>query len=217
MNYCQSFCRTIQRLCNSGGDGIVLPDAYQRVSYLQSSGTQYINIGAAVNHQYYDVDFEWVSFVDNSVGTNYNANTLLGYNDYTSQGTPDTKIILRRTNVISPYYRNTNIGNAPLSYGVKCNIYLTNSSFSVSGLDYTDNTTTAQTGTVDVYVFTAHNRSEASSRLTSAVKLYRLKTSSVELYPCYRKSDNKPGMYDIVNNGFYVNQGTGEFTVGNNV
>ena len=35
-------------------------------------------------------------------------------------------------------------------------------------------------------------------------------------YPVYRKSDSKPGMYDIVNGVFYTNQGTGEFLVGPN-
>ena len=34
------------------------------------------------------------------------------------------------------------------------------------------------------------------------------------LYPVYRKSDSKPGMYDIINNRFYTNQGSGEFFVG---
>ena len=29
--------------------------------------------------------------------------------------------------------------------------------------------------------------------------------------PCYRKSDNKPGLYDTVTKEFYTNQGTGEF------
>ena len=38
-----------------------------------------------------------------------------------------------------------------------------------------------------------------------------------QLIPCYRKSDNKPGMYDLVNNQFYTNAGTGEFIVGPNV
>lgn len=28
--------------------------------------------------------------------------------------------------------------------------------------------------------------------------------------PCYRKSDNKPGMYDLVSGQFFVNQGTGD-------
>ena len=34
--------------------------------------------------------------------------------------------------------------------------------------------------------------------------------------PCYRKSDNEIGLYDIVNNVFYTNQGTGEFLKGSN-
>ena len=31
---------------------------------------------------------------------------------------------------------------------------------------------------------------------------------------CYRKSDNKPGLYDIVEGKFYTNQGTGDFVKG---
>lgn len=34
-----------------------------------------------------------------------------------------------------------------------------------------------------------------------------------DLIPCYRKSDNKPGMYDTVSKTFYTNAGTGEFTI----
>ena len=36
------------------------------------------------------------------------------------------------------------------------------------------------------------------------------------MIPCYLKSNNKTGMYDIVNGVFYTNQGTGEFIVGPN-
>ena len=35
--------------------------------------------------------------------------------------------------------------------------------------------------------------------------------------PCYRKSDNVAGMYDIVGDAFYTNQGTGSFSVGGDV
>ena len=35
--------------------------------------------------------------------------------------------------------------------------------------------------------------------------------------PCYRISDDKPGMYDIVNDVFYTNVGTGEFELGPNL
>lgn len=34
------------------------------------------------------------------------------------------------------------------------------------------------------------------------------------LIPCYRKSDGEIGMYDIVNNMFYTNSGTGDFIAG---
>lgn len=37
------------------------------------------------------------------------------------------------------------------------------------------------------------------------------------LIPCYRISDRKPGMYDIVNDVFYTNAGEGEFSYGPDV
>lgn len=41
--------------------------------------------------------------------------------------------------------------------------------------------------------------------------------TEVNLIPCYRKSDNEIGMYDTVTKTFYVNSGTGEFIVGPDV
>lgn len=38
-----------------------------------------------------------------------------------------------------------------------------------------------------------------------------------DFVPCYRKSDNEPGLYDVVNNIFYTNEGTGSFGVGPDV
>lgn len=35
-----------------------------------------------------------------------------------------------------------------------------------------------------------------------------------DFVPCYRKSDNKPGMYDLVLGNFHVNQGGSEFVLG---
>jgi hypothetical protein len=39
----------------------------------------------------------------------------------------------------------------------------------------------------------------------------------LNLIPCYRKSDSKPGMYDTVTKTFYTNAGAGEFLVGADV
>lgn len=48
-------------------------------------------------------------------------------------------------------------------------------------------------------------------------KLSRGTDVVLHLVPCYRKSDNKPGMYDLINDVFYTNAGTGEFIVGPDV
>ena len=35
--------------------------------------------------------------------------------------------------------------------------------------------------------------------------------------PCYRKKDNKAGMYDTVTKQFFTNSGAGEFLTGNKI
>ena len=73
-------------------------------------------------------------------------------------------------------------------------------------------------GELTYYVFNSH--SEPS--LMSSMRLYKLKmwTDDIlvrDFIPCYRKSDNVVGMYDLVNGKFYTNEGTGEFVKGPDV
>lgn len=42
-------------------------------------------------------------------------------------------------------------------------------------------------------------------------------TQYLDLVPCYRKADNAVGLYNLVNNQFLTNSGTGTMTVGPNV
>lgn len=48
-------------------------------------------------------------------------------------------------------------------------------------------------------------------------KFYRNNVLIGNFIPCYRKSDNEPGMYDTVSKTFFTNSGTGTFLVGNDV
>lgn len=41
--------------------------------------------------------------------------------------------------------------------------------------------------------------------------------SELKLVPCYRKSDNEIGMYDMFSGNFYTNAGTGKFSKGNDI
>lgn len=50
-----------------------------------------------------------------------------------------------------------------------------------------------------------------------AFNIKRYGKTIIELIPCYRKSDKEIGLYDIVNDIFYTNQGSGQFTKGNDL
>ena len=67
----------------------------------------------------------------------------------------------------------------------------------------------------NMYIF---NFNPLDSRHSKA-KLYYFKIYVEDVLvrdfiPCYRNSDNVVGMYDLVSNTFFVNQGTGTFTKG---
>lgn len=49
------------------------------------------------------------------------------------------------------------------------------------------------------------------------VRFYNNGNIVEDFVPCYRKSDSVPGLYDIVNQIFYTNAGSGSFTVGRDV
>ena len=50
-----------------------------------------------------------------------------------------------------------------------------------------------------------------------SMKLYEDSIIVRDFIPCYRKSDGEIGLYDLVNNVFYTNKGTGTFLKGENV
>ena len=74
---------------------------------------------------------------------------------------------------------------------------------------------------INLPIFTAYYSGYNSSfNMAGNVYIYEYYRDGelfANLVPCYRIFDHKPGMYDIVNDVFYVNQGTGEFLVGPDV
>lgn len=72
-----------------------------------------------------------------------------------------------------------------------------------------------------VFLF-ATNTNGVASFSSGALRLYYAKIWNDNILvrdfiPCYRKSDNAAGLYDLVNGEFYTNKGTGEFILGGEV
>ena len=70
--------------------------------------------------------------------------------------------------------------------------------------------------TLKLFRFGAGNTSQTDTKIYY-FKVYDASGLIRDLIPCYRKSDNKTGMYDVLGRTFYPNLGSGEFTLGNNV
>ena len=187
---------------------------YTQLDYIQSTGTQYIDTGVqATQTTGFEIDFLTKNdFSTSTYGSIFGArqasiNKELQLSTYTS--TSGHTGVLRF---------NTSSNNAGLQYtnqrvtaSLKNGVYTNNSggTTNVSGtftspcnitvFALNQNGTVTQYGKMQLYSF----------------KLYDGNYLVRNFVPCKRKSDNKPGLYDLQNNVFYTNQGTGEFTPGN--
>lgn len=188
-----------------------LPLAYQEVEYIQSTGTQYIdtsvagtNIGKIIS--VYKVNtYVYDSYIYGSGQTNYNRiymgmndhGWLIGFGGYTNFGTTDNnKHFLTQD--------------------------LPNKKWCFDGTSYTYTGSNLSASSVSLTIFARHH-STGDILNFSNVSIYSLKVYDLNgvlirhFVPCYRKSDNIIGLYDIVNNVFYTNSGTGTFLKGENV
>lgn len=206
--------RALLARVQSGGGGR-LPAEYQEVAYLESSGTQYLIVNSTVLNDGLTAEIDYM-FTAPQSGDQYlfhsgggggllSAECYIGYRWYAYCG------LAVFSNVLN------SVGN---SQNVKYKLIMD----SINGTINIDGRTANKTGTRSNYnidsfsLFSGIN----GTNLNTGLRIYSLvlKNNGIESYnfvPCYRKSDSEPGMYDLVNNQFYTNVGTGEFLVGNNI
>lgn len=198
---------------NSIGDNLEyvktkLPSEYQEVEYIESTGTQYIDTGYKANNNS-GIEIE-VS--DMAVTGQYVAifgareNNL---NQFWCFFTQNTHIIRAR-------YNNQVSTGVPINNYTKINLdknkLFVNDElkFEFEKQDFSCN--------YDIYLFCVNNLGSVQY-LNNSVRIYSCKIYDNnnlvrDFVPCYRKSDNVIGMYDLANNIFYTNSGTGDFLKG---
>ena len=191
-------------------DGITLPSEYQRVEYIESSGTQYIDTGVAVTSGYNNtiaiVDFSISSLSIVGIG---NYNSLFGINSSLQLGwLSDGKF------TDGSSYSNTTFSiNNRYTYKGDYN----------NGKSYIDDVyqiTRTLSGSGNIYLFMSKDSSTTRFLSNGKIFLSKIYQNDVlvrNFIPCYRKSDSEIGMYDVVNGVFYTNQGSGTFLKGNDI
>ncbi len=192
-----------------------LPEGYQAVDYIESSGQEYINTEIKAKGS---IGFE-VSFT-----TNDKFSTVYpGYGSIFGGRTASARNEIQ----ITTYNANTKAGT--FRYGkssLEANIELTeqniirylDNEYYANGITYEVSRTEFESNQ-NITVFAVNNGGNITQH--GKLKLYYLRLYDGEelvrnYIPCIRISDNELGLYDMVSDTFFENEGTGEFKTSEN-
>ena len=190
-----------------------VPNIYRKVSYLESSGTQYINTGYKPNtNTECSIDFMF-NTIDSTYRTPLSVRTSDGAADsFTISGASTTQ------NAYAFGYQRWWDGNGgcPMPVvGTKYNGTL-KSGRATFGSVVGNAGTTITPSSLTAYMFARNANGTAANFFKGRIYgcLISENNSIIHKYiPVVRKSDNKPGMYDRVSKQFFTNAGTGEFII----
>lgn len=234
--------RNAQKLAGLILEGVTLPTAYEQLEYLESTGTQYIDLdfpttlGSGISDANYDflLDTQFTELDMRSSGSKYHLQGV---------GAKGSGISIYKAMLYVGWYEND--GNPIWCYSnADSNDYnLTNQPADLNRHKFLVNSSTipiSTSGNGGLYIdgtrvdshnptltkcrydwhFTLFGYENSSSFYVTKCRIYRftlgwyLENPYVDVVPVRRKSDGVLGMYDIIRNRFFTNAGTGTFLYG---
>lgn len=194
-----------------------LPDEYQQVEYIETTGEEYIYTGfkaignlkveGKVYTEVQNTEMAIVGSVDNGgveIGYSKTYNRFFVYSNSSTGVTPTSSIY-----------------NTVLEFTAKINTGSPTKELTIHNIDggvtqsETSSNGSFQNNELQLFKYN-------DSKYPFIGRLYELKfydNNVIVRYfvPCYRKSDNVIGLYDTVTNVFYTNLGTGTFEKGKDI
>lgn len=193
-----------------------LPSGYQEVEYIATTGTQYINTRVVPKSTTRVVfDFQLT-----------NISNITCRNGWGSGGSQEAFLWGAESNSYFHSFVSSNwtIANSRVFVNTSRHVFdLQSGSQKIDNVQY-GTSSISNTASSNQFMYIGGYHAEWTTNLVDACyekiyscKIYSSSTLVRNMIPCYRKSDGTIGMYDIVNNTFYTNQGSGTFTKGNDV
>ena len=186
-----------------------LPSIYQEVEYIESSGTQYIDTGYEPQN-YFGIDmFFSFSSISSAYQTPFSAGT----------GGSQLVVVIRDSATYFRYFSGSaSVLNTTLLANTRYNLQVDkNGRITFNNVSTTSAYSAPLSSNETLFLFARANQENYAYIKLYSCKLYNNGVLVRNFVPCYRKSDNEIGLYDLVNGVFYTNQGTGTFTKGNDV
>lgn len=201
----------------------ILPNEYQEVEYIESSGTQYINTGYVTKYgDTVEVEFEYTT-INNIYNFIYGATSPTNTDPVVKFGIIyDTGTYAPVMEIVGASY----VGNSLYAFNKKVYKMVLasgNQQLYIDNIEVATGTESAVLPNHTAFLFASNNGNNTYLDGNQANgKLYKVTIKSGatlvrEFVPCYRKSDGEIGLYDTVENVFYTNQGDGTFLKGENI
>jgi len=204
--------------------GYDLPSDYQQVEYIETDGNQYIDTGYYLNSNNLNIKTKIytpnIPSAEQDILSNQDETTgrfvlglfskrVFGYSKYGSSS-PET-------NVFSPFYN----GEATLDIEMDYNSATQIKTLIVNGETNTESfKNSISNSNQNIRLFWNTSVSSTTAHFIGKIYSMQIKIDNslkFKFIPCYRKSNNEIGLYDLVSNTFFINQGTGTFTKGNDI
>lgn len=188
------------------------PSEYQIVDYLESTGTQYIDTGYIPNNA------TKVELVISGVSKDSFAMSTGTWFIGARQGYLQRAFGFYYDPSKSKFY--FAFGNAMPSasyttlYNTQKQLTVSGAGMFADGVKVVGATASSFTAPVPLVLFALNNNGSVISHTRykmHSCKIWEGEVLKKDFIPCYRKSDGKPGMYDIITQEFFTNAGTGEF------
>ena len=194
-----------------------LPTEYQEVEYIQSSGTQYIDTGVVATSGF-EIDIKInIDTVTGSWAPILSAHELSApYKRNFMAYTSSKKMEIDAGDKITQTSVTLTGDDVIKASNVENNFYL-----NINGTNYTPTVTTAASNLAysGRTMHLLHSNGYDFGYTSGKVYYCKITVDGTlvrNFVPCYRKSDNIVGLYDLVNGVFYTNAGTGNFAKGKN-
>lgn len=212
-----------RRALIAGANTARLPAAYQEVEYLRTTGSQYLvinnvtlpNAGFSIKYKVVQRrnNYAWAPSLISATD-----DKLIFFAARTINGDDPPNVMVKLNNTSNRFYTDEWCATLGKTYKIEANInpssQLASNGSVIGSLSCASDASMAN---IILFNYMVPTVNDAFIGYVSYVQLYSYYQLMYYLIPCFRKSDSKPGMYDLVNNVFYTNAGSDEFTVGPNV
>lgn len=189
----------------------VLPDGYTQLEYIKSTGTQYIKTGVIPSN---DLVAHFSNF--SAPGNTVNYSVFLGsQSEDNANDSWQFRIHPTNNKYLLDIYAQTRVQTDIVE---NCDIVLDSAGITVNGTKTVFSTTPSIiSATYPLWIFASNTGGSAfrpSSASFSSLTLSDASGLLRKYLPAKRNSDSEIGLYDLVTNTFYGNDGTGSFVSG---